>query len=155
MLFHLLTRSQNALIDQGSKAYQYYQNITNHFTKELFKSFCNESRFYLEKSFYMIGGRVILQVLCPFIYTVVKKTDGIFNNLINVIPKSIFIYDNCEKIVNPWHDRKLSLVKCDEITAEKKLETIRQADNTEANKGDRLQQTLQNAKDSHAHQLGK
>ena len=152
MLFELCTQYQNALADQRLETCKYHQQMRNIYTKGLSTSFDDQSNFYVKKTSYLLLGRTIqLGVLTIFVCA--RDNNQIFQDIAKNLSPSNQIYDYCDKIFTPYYESKLPAVQSTQLMEQKKLETLSQLDMTETNKADRLQQTIQSAKDVYAQQL--
>lgn len=152
MLLELLTKHQNLLIDQGAETYKYNQDIRNVHIKELCNSFNNQSRFHLDKTFYMGIGRAV-QLSCLGIWATTNDANQIFKNIIKNLSISNTGFDFCNQLFTPYHESKAPPIHSNQLIEQKKLETLAQSDTAEVNKSDRLQQTIQSAKDVFAQLL--
>lgn len=152
MLFELCTQYQNAVADQRLETCNYHQQMRYLCTKGLSNSFDDQSGFYVKKTLYLLAGRAV-QLASLAIFAYAQNTHQIFQDVAKNLSLSNQVYDYCDKIFTPYYESKLPAVQSTQLMEQKKLETLAQLDMTETNKADRLQQTIQSAKDVYAQQL--
>lgn len=141
-----LTILQNEMADQGVQTHKYNQEMRYIHSEKLLNSFHEQSRFHLDKTFWMGFGRE-LQLFYVGIAAISSDSGELFKEVIKNLPSSNALFDVGNQLFTPYHESKDPAIRSTQLIAQKKLETLTQSDNVETNILDRVQQMFQNAKD--------
>lgn len=141
-----LTNLQNDIADQGVQTHEYNQKMRYLHTKNLCKSFNDQSRFYIDSTFWTTLGRVV-QVGFVGSSAFTQDCGKIFEHITQKLPVSEAVFKAGHDIYSSFHQRKDPAIRSVQLIEQKKVEHLTQSDNTETNIIDRVQQMFQNAKD--------
>lgn len=141
-----LTNLQNDIADQGVQIHEYNQKMRYLHTKNLCKSFNDQSRFYIDSTFWTTIGRIAHVGFLG--YSAFTHDAGkVLQHIIEKFPVSNDVFKAGHDIYSSFHERINPAIKSDQLIQQKKVEHLTQSDNTETNIIDRVQQMFQNAKD--------
>lgn len=141
-----LTDMQNRMLDHEIMNQKYNKDIQEVEMKTLSSCYDSHSDFYKGKSLWMIAGAVAQVALI-----------GISQKSSETIPEAFakIAGEAANKSITIYHDNLSPQFTSIQTRTQKKLDLLVQSANTEINKSNQLQQTLQNAKESFSQLLKK
>lgn len=141
-----LTKLQNDIADQGVQIHAYNQKMRYLHTKNLCNSFEDQSRFYVDSTFWTTLGRgAQIAFVASSVFT--QDWSKLWEHVTQKLPVSETAFKAGHEIYSSFHERKNPAIKSVQLIEQKKVEHLTQSDNTETNIIDRVQQMFQNAKD--------
>lgn len=141
-----LTDMQNRLLDLEATNQKYNKDMQNSQMNALSSCYNSHSDFYKKKSGWMISGCIVQMALIG----ASRKHPARITQLFGKVAGEV-----ANKSITTYHDNLSPQFTLIQTRTQKKLDLLAQSANTETNKSNQLQQTLQNAKETYSQLLKK